>query len=73
LCGAHLSALFARAHGDEALHLVALSVLVQLARNAERERAEPLLTEASELVDTAISEIRRLAHGIYPPLLISGG
>ncbi|HEX2400178.1 MAG TPA: ATP-binding protein, partial [Mycobacterium sp.] len=24
-------------------------------------------------VDTAISEIRRLAHGIYPPLLISGG
>ena len=34
---------------------------------------EPLLTEASELVDTAISEIRRLAHGIYPPLLVSGG
>ena len=60
-------------HDGAQQHLVALSVLVQLARNAERDRAEPLLTEASELVDTAISEIRRLAHGIYPPLLISGG
>ena len=30
-------------------------------------------TEASGLVETAIAEIRRLAHGIYPPLLVSGG
>jgi signal transduction histidine kinase len=60
-------------HDGAQQHLVALSVLIQLARNAERDRAEPLLTEASELLDTAISEIRRLAHGIYPPLLISGG
>jgi signal transduction histidine kinase len=60
-------------HDGAQQHLVALSVLIQLARNAERDRAEPLLTEASELLDTAISEIRRLAHGIYPPLLVSGG
>jgi signal transduction histidine kinase len=60
-------------HDGAQQHLVALSVLVQLARNAERDRTGPLLAEASELVDTAIAEIRRLAHGIYPPLLISGG
>jgi signal transduction histidine kinase len=54
-------------------HLVALSVLIQLARNAERDRAQPLLSEASEMLETAITEIRRLAHGIYPPLLVSGG
>ena len=29
--------------------------------------------EASGLLETAIAEIRRLAHGIYPPLLVSGG
>lgn len=60
-------------HDGAQQHLVALSVLVQLARNAERDRAQPLLTEASELVESAIAEIRRLAHGIYPPLLVSGG
>ena len=60
-------------HDGAQQHLVALSVLIQLARNAERDRAQPLLTEASDLVDTAIAEIRRLAHGIYPPLLVSGG
>ena len=60
-------------HDGAQQQLVALSVLIQLARNAERDRAQPLLTEASELVETAIAEIRRLAHGIYPPLLVSGG
>lgn len=60
-------------HDGAQQHLVALSVLIQLARNADQERYQPLLTEAAELVDTAIAEIRRLAHGIYPPLLLSGG
>ena len=60
-------------HDGAQQHLVALSVLVQLARNAERDRYQPLLTEAADLVETAIGEIRRLAHGIYPPLLVSGG
>ncbi len=60
-------------HDGAQQHLVALAVLIQLARSAEHERRQPLLTEASGLVETAIGEIRRLAHGIYPPLLVSGG
>ncbi|MBI3225258.1 MAG: sensor histidine kinase [Mycolicibacterium cosmeticum] len=60
-------------HDGAQQHLVALSVLIQLARTADQDRYQPLLTEAAELVDTAIGEIRRLAHGIYPPLLLSGG
>jgi signal transduction histidine kinase len=60
-------------HDGAQQHLVALAVLIQLARTAEHDRHQPLLTEASGLVETAIAEIRRLAHGIYPPLLVSGG
>jgi signal transduction histidine kinase len=60
-------------HDGAQQHLVALSVIIQLARNADLDRAQPLLTEASDLVETAVAEIRRLAHGIYPPLLVSGG
>ncbi|MET0579245.1 MAG: histidine kinase, partial [Ilumatobacteraceae bacterium] len=60
-------------HDGAQQHLVALSVLIGLARNAERDRYQALLTEASELVDSSIVEIRRLAHGIYPPLLRSRG
>jgi signal transduction histidine kinase len=60
-------------HDGAQQHLVALSVLIQLARNADGDRHQPLLADASELLQTAITEIRRLAHGIYPPLLVSGG
>ena len=60
-------------HDGAQQHLVALSVLIGLARNAERDRSQSLLIEASQLVDNAIADIRRLAHGIYPPLLVSGG
>jgi signal transduction histidine kinase len=60
-------------HDGAQQHLVALSVLIGLARNAEHDRRESLLTEASGLLETAIAEIRRLAHGIYPPLLVTGG
>jgi signal transduction histidine kinase len=60
-------------HDGAQQHLVALAVLIQLARTAEHDRYQPLLIEASGLVETAIGEIRRLAHGIYPPLLVSGG
>jgi signal transduction histidine kinase len=60
-------------HDGAQQHLVALAVLIQLARRAGHDRYQPLLTEASGLVETAIAEIRRLAHGIYPPLLVSGG
>jgi signal transduction histidine kinase len=60
-------------HDGAQQHLVALAVLIQLARTAEHDRYQPLLTEASGLVETAIAEIRRLARGIYPPLLVSAG
>ena len=60
-------------HDGAQQHLVALAVLLQLARSAEDDRYQPLLIEASGLLETAIAEIRRLAHGIYPPLLVSGG
>ena len=60
-------------HDGAQQHLVALAVLIQLARTAEDDRYQPLLTEASKLLEAAIAEIRRLAHGIYPPLLVSGG
>lgn len=60
-------------HDGAQQHLVALSVILRLARNAAPDRDQPLLVEASELVETSIVEIRRLAHGIYPPLLVSGG
>jgi signal transduction histidine kinase len=60
-------------HDGAQQHLVALAVLIQLARTAEHDRYQPLLTEASGLLETGIAEIRRLAHGIYPSLLVSGG
>jgi signal transduction histidine kinase len=60
-------------HDGAQQHLVALAVLIQLARNAEQTKYQPLLAEATGLVESAIAEIRRLAHGIYPPSLVSGG
>ncbi|OBG00683.1 hypothetical protein A5773_04110 [Mycobacterium sp. 852014-52450_SCH5900713] len=60
-------------HDGAQQDLVALAVLLQLARTADRDRCETLLVEASQLLQTAIAEIRRIAHGIYPPLLVSGG
>jgi signal transduction histidine kinase len=60
-------------HDGAQQHLVSLAVLIQLARRAENDRHQSLLVEASGLVETAIAEIRRLAQGIYPPLLVSGG
>ncbi|OBF32099.1 two-component sensor histidine kinase [Mycobacterium sp. ACS1612] len=60
-------------HDGAQQHLVSLSVLIALARKADPQRCQSLLSEASELVETSIVEIRRLAHGIYPPLLVSGG
>ena len=60
-------------HDGAQQHLVALAVLIQLARTAELDRYQSLLIEASGLLETAIAEIRRIAQGIYPPLLVSGG
>lgn len=60
-------------HDGAQQHLVALSVLIASARNTDGDKQAELLAAASGLVDDAIGEIRRLAHGIYPPLLVSGG
>jgi signal transduction histidine kinase len=60
-------------HDGAQQHFVALSVLIQLARTAEHDQYQPLLMEASGLLQTGIAELRRLAHGIYPSLLVSGG
>ncbi|WP_101951956.1 sensor histidine kinase [Mycobacterium sp. 3519A] len=60
-------------HDGAQQHLVSLSVLIQLARKADPQRCQSLLSEAPELVEPSIVEIRRLAHGISPPLLVSGG
>jgi signal transduction histidine kinase len=60
-------------HDGAQQHLVSLAVLIQLARKAEDGKYQPLLAEATGLLDDAIAEIRRLAHGIYPPSLVTGG
>jgi signal transduction histidine kinase len=60
-------------HDGAQQHLVALAVHIQLARRAEPAQSQSLLVEASGLIDNAIAEMRRLAHGLYPPLLVSGG
>jgi signal transduction histidine kinase len=60
-------------HDGAQQHFVALAVLIQLAHRAEHDQYRPLLTEASGLLETGIAELRRLAHGIYPEVLVSGG
>ena len=47
-------------HDGAQQHLVALAVLIQLARNAEQGKHQPLLAEATGLLENAIAEIRRL-------------
>ncbi|WP_244975959.1 sensor histidine kinase [Nocardia huaxiensis] len=60
-------------HDGAQQHLVAVAVTLQLARQLASPECERLLAEAGELLQTAIAEIRRLAHGIYPVLLAQGG
>jgi signal transduction histidine kinase len=60
-------------HDGAQQHLVALAVLIQLARNSPGSPSDSLLVEASALLKTTIDEIRRLARGVYPPLLVAGG
>lgn len=60
-------------HDGAQQHLVAVAVTLQLARHWANPECEQLLGEAGELLQTAIAEIRRLAHGLYPVLLAQGG
>lgn len=61
-------------HDSAQQTLLAVAVTIGLARhNSDPTATNTLLDEATGLLDTAIDEIRALAHGIYPPLLADGG
>ncbi len=63
-------------HDGAQQHLVALAVKLRLARDAVEEDppdAIAMIDEIKNDVQTAIGELRALAHGIFPPLLASGG
>ena len=63
-------------HDGAQQHLVALAVRVRLLGEVSRkdpDRAKALMHQLQDDVTTALEELRILAHGIYPPLLSSGG
>jgi signal transduction histidine kinase len=63
-------------HDGAQQHLVALAMNLNLARREltdDPEGAAALLEQLSGDVRTAIDELRNLAHGIYPPLLLDSG
>jgi signal transduction histidine kinase len=63
-------------HDGAQQHLVALAVNVRLARQlAQRdpEASGKILDQLGEGIQEAVQELRALAHGIYPPLLIDRG
>ncbi|HSB86044.1 MAG TPA: histidine kinase, partial [Ilumatobacteraceae bacterium] len=63
-------------HDGAQQHLVALAVKLRLARDAVTDDpadAEAMIDEIRGDLQDAIAELRALAHGIFPPLLMSGG
>ncbi|MGH7358375.1 MAG: GAF domain-containing sensor histidine kinase, partial [Acidimicrobiia bacterium] len=63
-------------HDGAQQHLVALAVSLRLARQtAERdpEAAKAMLDDLGEDLQDAVQELRNLAHGIYPPVLMDRG
>jgi signal transduction histidine kinase len=63
-------------HDGAQQHLVALAVNLRLARDAvedDPEAAKEMLGELTQAVQETIQELRELAHGIYPPLLVDSG
>jgi signal transduction histidine kinase len=63
-------------HDGAQQHLVALAVNVRLARqlaDADPEQAKAILDELGGELQDAVQELRELAHGIYPPLLMDQG
>jgi signal transduction histidine kinase len=63
-------------HDGAQQHLVALAVKLRLAKDAvtdDPEDAESMIDEIRGDLQDAIAELRSLAHGIFPPLLMSGG
>jgi signal transduction histidine kinase len=63
-------------HDGAQQHLVALAVKLRLAKDAvvdDPADAEAMIDEVRADLQEAIAELRALAHGIFPPLLMSGG
>ncbi len=63
-------------HDGAQQHLVALAVKLRLAKDAvadDPEDAEAMIEEIRGNLQETITELRSLAHGIFPPLLMSGG
>ncbi|HSB86223.1 MAG TPA: histidine kinase, partial [Ilumatobacteraceae bacterium] len=63
-------------HDGAQQHLVALAVKLRLAKDAVTDDpadAEAMIDEIRGDLQDAIAELRALAHGIFPPLLMSGG
>jgi signal transduction histidine kinase len=63
-------------HDGAQQYLVALAVKVGLARSmvgTDQSMANELLVELGNDVQETLDELRRLAHGIYPPLLADRG
>jgi signal transduction histidine kinase len=63
-------------HDGAQQHLVALAVKLRLTRDAVEDDPADAIAMIDEIKDNlqdAIQELRSLAHGIFPPLLVSGG
>jgi signal transduction histidine kinase len=63
-------------HDGAQQHLVALAVNLRLARDMVKEdpeAASEMLGTIAEDVKATVQELRDLAHGIYPPLLVDSG
>jgi signal transduction histidine kinase len=63
-------------HDGAQQHLVALAVNLRLAKDVVSEdpaAAVEMLDELGTAVQETIRELRELAHGIYPPLLVDSG
>jgi signal transduction histidine kinase len=63
-------------HDGAQQHLVALAVKLRLAKDAVEDDPPAAIEMMDELrtdIQDAIQELRALAHGIFPPLLMSGG
>ena len=62
-------------HDGAQQHLVALAVKLRLAEDAVEDDPDDAMTMIDELaadLQDAIAELRALAHGIFPPLLVVG-
>ena len=63
-------------HDGAQQHLVALAVSTRLARqlaDADPDATKELLDQIAADLQEAVQELRNLAHGIYPPLLMDRG